>query len=196
MLTRALSLVNKMGKTQDSILIGLIGGFIGTVFMDISNELIYKAGKTEGRYANVAGQMFVSPIRTKQRKNFILGEILHLAVGSVFGLPLVYILKKTGKDHYLAKGLVTSILTWGVLYTGGQKVGLFKKNHLTKSHYSAMWNNLIYGISAAKVIVSIADPAVFKMQEQETLEGYEPKIANDYMIESDIGTEQETTYLH
>lgn len=196
MLTRALSLVNKMGKTQDSILIGLIGGFIGTIFMDISNELIYKAGKTEGRYANVAGQMFVSPIRTKQRKNFILGEILHLAVGSVFGLPLVYILKKTGKDHYLAKGLVTSILTWGVLYTGGQKVGLFKKNHLTKSHYSAMWNNLIYGISAAKVIVSIADPAVFKMQEQETLEGYEPKIANDYMIESDIGTEQETTYLH
>lgn len=196
MLTRALSLVNKMGKTQDSILIGLIGGFIGTIFMDISNELIYKAGKTEGRYANVAGQMFVSPIRTKQRKNFILGEILHLAVGSVFGLPLVYILKKTGKDHYLAKGLVTSILTWGVLYTGGQKVGLFKKNHLTKSLYSAMWNNLIYGISAAKVIVSIADPAVFKMQEQETLEGYEPKIANDYMIESDIGTEQETTYLH
>lgn len=49
-----------------------------------------------------------------------------ITAGSVSGIPLLYILKRTGKDHYLSKGLVASMLTWGILYTGGQKIGLFE----------------------------------------------------------------------
>ena len=158
--------IQKIGKMQDSITTGLVGGFIGTVFMDISNTLLYKSRKTEGLYGHIAGQMFVAPFRTKQRKNFILGEILHLAGGSIFGIPLFYILKKTGKDHYMSKGLVSSIITWGVLYAGGQKVGLFKKPLFTKTLYSEMFNHLIYGIVSSKAMVTLADPIVFESSNQ------------------------------
>ncbi len=196
MLMKAISLFNRLGKTQDSILTGLLGGLVGTIFMDISNEVIYRAGKTEGRYATMAGQMFVSPTRTKQKKNFILGQILHLATGSIFGLPLMYILKKTGKDHYVAKGLVSSIITWGVLYTGGQKVGLYKKTHLTKSQYSAMFNNLIYGITSAKAMLMMADSSVFEKRERINPTTFDTKGDYQYLIENGLSTDQKQTYLH
>ena len=153
--------VQKMGRLEDSITTGLLGGLIGTLCMATSNILLYNFKKTEVTYAHIAGQFFVNPLRTKQRKNFILGELLHLAVGSVSGIPLLYMLKNTGKDHYLSKGLVASMLTWGVLYTGGQKVGLFKKLRLTKTHYSSAWNNTIYGLATAQAIVLIANPTIF-----------------------------------
>ncbi|ODA39417.1 hypothetical protein [Desulfosporosinus sp. BG] len=153
--------VQKIGTMKDSITTGLLGGLIGTILMDLSNMVLYKIKKSEVTYGHIAGQFFVSPFRTKQRKNLILGELLHLAVGSVSGIPLLYMLKKTGKDHYLSKGLVTSMLTWGILYSGGQKVGLFKRLRLTKTHYSSVCNNTIYGLSAAKALVMLADPTIF-----------------------------------
>ena len=152
----------RLGKTQDSIITGMLGGLIGAIAMDISNLLIFKAGKTESTYARTVATMMVSPsIRAKQKKNRVLGEILHLGTGAFFGLPLVYIFKNTGKDHHLVKGLGASMFTWSVLFTGGQKIGLFKKDRLTHSYYSGLFNNVIYGLVTAQTIVSLADPAMF-----------------------------------
>lgn len=120
-----------------------------------------------------------------------------MATGSIFGLPLMFILKKTGKDHSVAKGLVTSILSWGVLYTGGQKIGLYKKNRLTKSHYSAMFNNVIYGVTAAKTMITIADPAIFENRKQKNSNTFNSKGEYNYLIGTNMNTDQETpTYLH
>lgn len=145
---------------QDTITTGLLGGFIGTLLMDISNLLIFKAGKTETLYGYIAGGLFVAPFRTKQRKNFILGELAHFFIGSIWGIPLTYILKKTGKDHHLVKGALISILSLGSLIWG-QKFGVLKKFRLTKTFYSAIWNHIVYGLVSAQAIVSLADPTIF-----------------------------------
>ncbi|WP_407311272.1 hypothetical protein [Desulfosporosinus sp. SB140] len=150
----------RFGKMRDSITIGLLGGLIGTIFMDISNLLIFKAGKTEALYGHIAGGLFVAPFRTKRRKNFILGQMTHLGIGSIWGTLLTYLLKKTGKDHHLIKGLFISMLTLGSLI-GGQKFGMLKKFGLTKTFYSAVWNHLVYGLVSAQAIVMIADPIIF-----------------------------------
>jgi len=154
--------VQKLGKMRDSITTGLLGGLIGAIFMSLSNILLYKTKKTEVKtFGQIAGQLFVAPWRTKQRKNMILGELLHLVVGSLSGIPLLFVLKKTGKDHYLSKGLAMSMFTWSTLYTGGQKIGLFKKLRFTKTHYSSLWGHLIYGLVSSQAIVSLADPTLF-----------------------------------
>jgi len=64
--------LQKIGKMKDSITIGLLGGLIGAIFMDISNLLIFMAGKAETLYGHIAGGFLVAPFRTKKRKNFIL----------------------------------------------------------------------------------------------------------------------------
>lgn len=82
-----------MLKMKDSIVVGLLGGLLGTISMNISNLLIFKAGKTEKLYGHIAGELFVAPFRTNQRKNFILGQIAHIGIGSIWGIPLTYLLK-------------------------------------------------------------------------------------------------------
>ncbi|TGE33705.1 hypothetical protein [Desulfosporosinus sp. Sb-LF] len=163
--------LQKIGKMKDSITIGLLGGLMGAIFMDISNLLIFKAGKTETLYGHIAGGLFVAPFRTKQRKNFILGEITHLAIGSIWGIPLTYILRKTGKDHHLLKGALISALSLGSLI-GGQKFGVLKKFGLTKTFYSAIWNHLVYGLVSAQAITLLADPTIFASPKETNNEPY------------------------
>ncbi|HEY8910691.1 MAG TPA: DUF6789 family protein [Desulfosporosinus sp.] len=194
--------IQKIGKMQDSITTGLLGGFIGAVFMSLSHVLMYKAKKTEVKsFGQIAGQLFVSPWRTKQRKNFILGELLHLVVGSLSGIPLFLVLKKTGKDHYLSKGLAASMLTWGALFNGGQKIGLFKKLRFTKTHYTSAWSHIIYGLTASQAIVSIADPTIFATANEIDLGAYhqvrpQAKYSNLNESTDEVGEQQPRTIVH
>lgn len=129
--------------------------------MEISNTLIYKAKKTEVVYPQITGQFFFSPKRVNRKENYILGEILHLGIGTFFGLPIFLFLKLTGKDHHLIKGLLGGMCTWGILYAGGQKLKLFKRPIKSKTHYSALWNNSLFGLVAAQAMVTLADSRIF-----------------------------------
>ena len=149
--------------------------------MSLFNRVLYKANKTEVKsFGQIAGQLFVTPWKTKQRKNSILGELLHLVVGSLTGIPLFFVLKKTGKDHYLSKGLAASMLTWSVLFNGGQKVGLFKKLRFTMTHYSSAWSHIIYGLVSSQAIVSLADPTIFASSSEINQETSQPAKKDTY----------------
>lgn len=158
---RISDLAQKIGKKKDSITTGLLGGLIGAVFMSGFNLLMYRNNKTEVKtFGQLAGQLLISPWRTNQRKNYILGELLHLSIGSLTGIPMFYVLKKTGKDHYLTKGLAASILTW-IFFSTGQKFEMFKRLRFAKSHFSSLWSHIIYGLTTAQAIVLLADKDVF-----------------------------------
>lgn len=155
-------------KIKDSMILGLFGGFIGTIAYDISNVLLWRKGKTENLSGHLAGSMMMLAIRTNQRKNFILGEIFHLITGSALGLVQVEILKKYGKDHYLVKGGFTGLFTWGVLYNFGQRMKFFsRRTHLTKTKYASLWHHLLYGLVSSQAIVTLADPSIFKKNREK-----------------------------
>lgn len=83
-------LLFKRGKSiKDYVALGAVGGLLGTIAMVISNMILYKTGKSEILYGHIAGSIFMRPIRTNQRKNFILGQIFHLVNGSGAGLIMV-----------------------------------------------------------------------------------------------------------
>lgn len=153
------------GKLDDSLVLGLFGGFIGTLLMDLSNLFIYKAGKTETLYGHIAGGLLMAPWRTKQRDNFILGQLTHFVIGSLWGVPLFYLLKKTGKDHPGIKGLVMSAISLGSLIIS-IKIGLLKKFRRTRTFYSAIWNHLIYGFVATRMILWMAGSHVFQEKKK------------------------------
>lgn len=168
-LNRLWSLLMMGGRIKDSIALGAVGGFLGTVSMVISNYIIYRAGKTEILYGHIAGSIFMRPFRTKQRKNFILGQIFHLLTGSGTGLVLVQIFKRFGTDMPLLKGSMLGMFTWEILYNVGQRLGIYTaKPHLTKTGYSALWNNFVYGTVTAYSIKWLAHPSVFSTVEQNS----------------------------
>lgn len=152
---------------KDSIMISLLGGLIGTTVMDISNVFLWRTKKTEMLNGHLAGSMIMRAFRTNQTKNFALGEILHMATGATLGIPIFQLFKRTGTDNHLIKGAFAGMLSWGILYDFGQRAKLFSsKPHLTKSHYSALWHNLLYGVTTAQAIVSLSDPSLFPQPVQ------------------------------
>ncbi|WP_088225829.1 hypothetical protein [Desulfosporosinus sp. FKB] len=149
-------------QLKDSIAIGLFGGLIGTLFIDVSNFILWKKNRTEMLYAHLGASMFMRPYRTNQKKNIIIGQFFHLITGATLGLPLFYILKKTGRDYLILKGGFCGLLTWGTLYSFGIKKGFYSaKPHLTKTHYSYLFHNFLYGITSALSMVWLAHPSVF-----------------------------------
>lgn len=155
-------LIKSIGHMQDSIVISVLGGLIGTIPMDISNYLLWRKGKTENLYGHVAGSMLMNKFRTNQTKNFLLGEFWHFVTGAGFGFPAFYLLKKTGRDHMLLKGASVGMFTWGLLYNFGMRMGLYRAiPRLTKTKYAALWHNFLFGVTTVYAISAIADPRLF-----------------------------------
>lgn len=115
---------------------------------------------------------FLRPIRTKFPANFLLGEIFHIFNGIGLGVLLTYLLKGTSKKSYLLKGLTIGGLAWQVLYGVGINLGpLRSKPNLRKTHYSALFLCLLYGVVTSQAIVTLAHSSVFdEKTKQESLD--------------------------
>jgi hypothetical protein len=147
---------------RDTVTLGVVSGLIGNFVKDLSSYLIWRARKTELLYAHLAGSIFSPPESAHDTGYLVVGQLVDMAVGASIGIPLVYLLKKTGKDNYLLKGAAVGMGAWGLLYGAGPRLGLTSiRPKLYKTHLSALWNNLLYGLVTAHAAVSLADPGMF-----------------------------------
>ncbi|WP_052090331.1 DUF6789 family protein [Desulfosporosinus sp. HMP52] len=170
-LNRVARYMNVSRNMRDSIPIGFLSGLVGTIAMDLSNIIFKKSGVSEKTYAQYAGSVLMSPFRLLLKENRILGQILHLITGSIVGIPLFAVLKKTGKDNYLFKGAVYGTFTWELLYSFGLRYGVFRtKAYSTRTHLTTLIDNLVYGFSSAATMVFLTDKAVFPNASKNQVE--------------------------
>jgi len=155
-----------MPKIKDSIQLGLFSGLIGSLVLDISNLIFRRNKKVTPLYTQMAGSM-LNKGKTTKLSDFMFGQTLHLITGILAGVPLVYLLKKTGKDAPLIKGAAYGSFIWMIYYLFGIKMGMFssppKKN---KTHYFSLWQNIVFGMVTAKSILTLAHPSVFFSKDQ------------------------------
>ncbi|MHB8126465.1 MAG: hypothetical protein ACYDEJ_12660 [Desulfitobacteriaceae bacterium] len=162
-------LIKKGGQIKDTLLLGSMGGLLGTIAMTLSNLILFRLRKTEILYGHIAGSLLMRPFKTNKGSNFILGQLMHFFTGSGVGLLMVTIFKKFGTDHSLFKGSAMGIFSWHALYTIGQRLDIYSaRPHLTKTGYSALWNNLLYGLVTSQAILWLAHPSVFVRSKQDT----------------------------
>ncbi|MDO0822676.1 DUF6789 family protein [Desulfosporosinus nitroreducens] len=182
-------------KMRDSIPIGFISGLMGTIAMDLSNLMFQKTGVSEKTYAELAGSILMRPFRLRLKENKILGQILHLITGSIIGIPLFTVLKKTGKDNYLFKGAIYGTFTWELLYSFGLRYNVFRsKAHSTSTHMTTLIDNLVYGFVSSATMIFLTDHAVLPKgsdkQLENQMEGEIPKV-NDRIGDSFYNYEDE-----
>ena len=147
-------------KMKDSVTVSLFSGILGTLVMDASNLLLWRTKNTEALYGHIAGSVYVRPFRTNQRKNFWLGQIIHLVTGAILAYPLNLLLIRTGKDHATIKGAFFGAVTWEFIYGFGQRFSVFlTKPHMTKTHYAELFSNILYGVATAKALVTFSEPS-------------------------------------
>lgn len=192
-------LLVRQGKCiKDTVALGAIGGFLGTVAMALSNFIIFKAGKTEILYGHIAGSIFMKPVKTNKLKNYILGQIFHLVSGSGAGLLMVQIFKSFGTDLALLKGSMVGMFTWQGLYNVGQRLKIYTASpHLTKTGYSSLWNNFLYGIVSAYSIKWLAHPSVFSSDKRYGKQrNYQDTISNQIYRQRKSKDVSEHPYIH
>jgi len=158
-------------KMKDFVPIGFLGGLIGTIAMDLSNLMFKKTGLSEKTYAQYAGSILMRPFRLFFKENQILGQLLHIITGSIVGIPLFAILKKTGKDNHLFKGAVYGTFTWELLYSFGLRYGVFRtKAYSTRTHFTTLIDNLVYGFASTTTMLFLSDRSVFPKGSDKHLE--------------------------
>lgn len=157
--------LKKSNFIKDSIIIGIISGGIGALFMEFVNVLL----ANNLYFGKIASSMLVHPLRSKRLKNSLLGEIMHLTVGASLGSIISSLLKRTGNDFAISKGIFVSLLAWLGLNNLGNRLNLFRiKPRSTKDHYFALIQHLLYGIATSAVIKYIANPVAFPTIDDST----------------------------
>ncbi len=193
-LFKVFSKIQRVLKMNDSITVSIVSGLLGTLAMDISNLVFWRKGKTETLYGHIAGSVFVSPFRLNQRKNFWLGQIMHLITGAVLAYPLTLLLKKTGRDNLLVKGAFFGTVTWEFIYGIGQRFKVFSiKPHLTKTHYAELFSNIIYGVATAQALVTFSDQSMFPSTQNETTAASDTQKNIVQPIYADLKADDEST---
>jgi riboflavin transporter FmnP len=196
-LSNLLNLLGKMQrvlKMKDSVAVSIFSGLLGTLAMDISNLIFWKKGKTETLYGHIAGSIFVNPLRLNQRKNFWLGQAAHIVSGAVLAYPLNLILKRTGKDKLLLKGAFFGAVTWEIIYGLGRRFSVFStKPHFTKTHYTELFNNIIYGVTTAQALVAFSDPSMFPNTQNKTTTAFDTQKNKIHPIYADVKASEEST---
>lgn len=124
---------------RDTVTLGVVSGLIGNFVKGLSNYLLWHARKTELLYAHLVGSIFSSPESAHDTGYFVVGQLVNMAVDASISIPLVYLLKKTGKDNCLLKGAVVDMGAWGLLYGAVPRLGLTSiRPKLCKIHLSAL----------------------------------------------------------
>lgn len=151
-----------MRRLRDSISLGLFSGLMGNLAKGLFNLFTWKTEKNEVLYPHLASSMFFAPRRTKRRKPFLVGSLADLSMGAIFGIPLVYILKKTGKDNFMVKGAGFGALLWVVFYGAGHNLPIVSiKPKKSRSPLWAFLEHLLFGVGTACTAVKFADPGTF-----------------------------------
>lgn len=182
-------------RIKDWVLLSIVSGIIGTIAMDMFNFPLWKSKKIEFMYGSLAGSILMLGSRTKRKENVLLGQIYHMLTGGLLGIMNFLMLKSSGKDHYLIKGLSFGAIIWGTLNNLGQSLGLFHvKMHRTVSFYVTLIANAIYGAVTSYAIVNLADPTMFEQTTKLEKDNISSRSTPKFMEEKSIYRETETPH--
>lgn len=157
-----------MKKIKDPILLGFVSGLAGNLLKNIGNIVNVKLGITQSTYPRIAGGIFMKQNQVESVLGKTVGWIADSGISGGMGIGLVYILKRTGKDHALIKGAIYGEVGWTLLYSLANKIGVSKVYPFDpKTVLSGYSNNILYGIGTALAAKTFGDEDLFAKEDIE-----------------------------
>ena len=149
-----------MQKIKDSILLGVISGLLGAVPGRLLNKAEFALGFTDSRYEEMAAIPFVKKKEINKPIGKNIGKIANGLLTSVVGVSTTYVLKRTGRDHAILKGMGIAGLSWLGLYS------LSTQTHIRKSKKPltallSFGDHLIFGATTGTLAARLGDDSLF-----------------------------------
>ncbi|NLX90178.1 MAG: hypothetical protein GXZ07_01055 [Firmicutes bacterium] len=152
-------------KIKDPLVLGAIAGAIANLAKLLGNEFGMKTLKiSQASYPEMAAGLFMTKKERRKPVALVVGTLADLTIGGIMGVPLVYILRYTGRDFAPIKGIGYGLFAWVLLYGAlgrflGTKSSIFPLSSTTS--LSAYINHSIYGAIAAVLTAKLGDPSLF-----------------------------------
>lgn len=157
-----------MKKIKDPILMGVIAGLVGNLLKTTGSLFTEKIGMNQTNYSKMAGSLFMSKKSTKSELGKKVGYLADAAIGAGMGVGYIYVLKLTGKDHALMKGVGYGHGAWTLFMGGANKLGVASMHPLSpKSVLSTYIEHTLYGLGAYLVATKLGDENLFAKEDIE-----------------------------
>lgn len=176
-----------MKKITDRIVLGLLCGLIAEAPKLLSNEILVRLGLVQRRFGELVAGIFLTSKETKTKSGILFGELGDVLMNSFLGIPIVYVLSFTGKDNYLLKSWMTSMVSFGIIRGMIANVGPGKayprdsRSNILMTASSSLW-----GLLVGWLAIRMGDSALFKPKPMISL----PEGVVEGILDKDRSTEQ------
>lgn len=159
-----------MALIRDRMILGVLAGAVGNVAKTLIDEVSLRAKISQRSFRETASGLWVSKRgEAASPKGQILGSFLDLGMALVGGMGLVALLTRSGRDHYLAKGI-----TYGMAFGSGVSAFLSLPTNKVRpkdaaSNLSYMVSHAAYGLVAAAVAAKLGHPSLFDVKPPDYL---------------------------
>ncbi|MCK8825391.1 hypothetical protein [Fuchsiella alkaliacetigena] len=131
----------------DPITLGAITGIVANIPKEIMKLIFQQFGWQRYSYTQIAAGLFVPQDLVSNPLSLIFGAITDLTVAASLGVLTVYIIKNTGDDYPLFKGLLVGMMSYIFLY------GLILELDITSTsvatplpNFLALIQHIIFGL--------------------------------------------------
>ncbi|NLC51648.1 MAG: hypothetical protein GX764_05005 [Firmicutes bacterium] len=138
---------------SDRYLIGTAAGIIAAALKIALNWIFFFFDMTLVTEAHL-GAMLVSPDNVEIPAALFMGAVIHLLLGTVFDVLLMFFLHASGKDYYWLKGGIYGALLWLVFFLLIPSL-LFSEQTFRNVITAAVHliTNVVFGFAASFLIV-------------------------------------------
>ena len=115
-----------MNKIKDRIILGMISGILASGPSQVIDSLLYRTGRTDLSYGQLAAKLFIHENKTGTTQGKILSMLINSINGGMVGVATTYLLSLTGRDKSVIKGIGCGTMLWvlinGLLSNVGLKI--------------------------------------------------------------------------
>ncbi|HOJ77937.1 MAG TPA: hypothetical protein PLZ08_08130 [Bacillota bacterium] len=97
---------------NDDLTVAAFSGFVATLIKNCVSVCFFLSGIKTHIYWQLAASVFISQISTLTVNGIIVGFFADAALASFLGIIIFYVLRLTGKKHYIFKGLLGGLYIW------------------------------------------------------------------------------------
>lgn len=144
---------------RDRVALGVLAGVVGAIPQVILNLISRAVGFSKTYSFALAGGIFLKGKVTEEPGGILLGILLWLFTSAFVGLLIVLFFQKTGKDYWLLKGpLVTIIVMQLFIYGFAFNMANTKVIPVDVStNISIFFENLVFGVVAGYLVARWSD---------------------------------------
>ncbi|KJS87820.1 MAG: hypothetical protein JM58_02955 [Peptococcaceae bacterium BICA1-8] len=150
-----------MQRIKDRLFLGLLAGLGANLVKEAIAETGVRSGLTKYTCRRMIPFVILNKKEAKTWKGWVLGTTTDMTIAGLTGILLTYTLSFTGKDYSRLKGIIVSN---GIL---DQVFNVFARvlPHVRKepnSNLLCRGIHAVFGITAASIITTWGDPALFE----------------------------------